>query len=615
MPSTVYKGDIAEISFGTEAGMRIIDSGTVDLSSTLSTIVIEGGAPGSPIVDGILQYPQGMLVGARLIIIKVTSAVADADLDKHFTIVKHAPSSGSTNTVLTITPNLASGAGAWGVGDGFEILPFTVPPLDTAMVFNDSAITSNESSLTDQFIGITSALTLPETKIDLKRFHVIGLGRDVSVQVPGRFVTEGGSFEVAMHTGRWLKYCLGNELCFGSTASGTTTSLAAATEAGQSHITVSNATGFAVGNYIRIRDTTVVPIVSDHEPDGGTWAGALSGTFDKAQSQEHRRILAVTGTIIHLDEPLSYPHNTVPVDLYDFSTSGTNPPALAIDGTGTITNPVKHLLFSRTHVPSFSLEASLRRRDVASSEGTADGTSTDSKELNRMYRGCKVTDFTLSTDTDAALKLSVNFNSALCYTDTGREGSSPKGSRYTAHRMFDDTASNDVDRYKSGIAKGSQKPFMFYNGSITLAGQTVAQVTDFTLTGSTGMQTHYNIQGSSIVTADTDEVPFAGSRNPSLLIEGQTTYEMTMGIIVDDPVFFHKMRTATEFSIGSNQILLTFIKNGTGSTRETLVIIIDDYFITEAPMQIPEDKGVIKSTLKVMPKAVKVICQDPIIKY
>ena len=46
-----------------------------------------------------------------------------------------------------------------------------------------------------------------------------------------------------------------------------------------------------------------------------------------------------------------------------------------------------------------------------------------------------------------------------------------------------------------------------------------------------------------------------------------------------------------------------------------MILLIDDYYIVEAPLQIPEDKGVVKSTLKIMPKAVKVLARDTIAKY
>ena len=85
------------------------------------------------------------------------------------------------------------------------------------------------------------------------------------------------------------------------------------------------------------------------------------------------------------------------------------------------------------------------------------------------------------------------------------------------------------------------------------------------------------------------------------------------------------MRTGTEFSVNgegdstTNQIRIEFEKNLTGSTAvgdsEKMIILIDDYYIVEAPLQIPEDKGVVKSTIKIMPKSIKVLSRDTILKY
>ena len=46
-----------------------------------------------------------------------------------------------------------------------------------------------------------------------------------------------------------------------------------------------------------------------------------------------------------------------------------------------------------------------------------------------------------------------------------------------------------------------------------------------------------------------------------------------------------------------------------------MIILIDDYYIIEAPLQIPEDKSAVKSTLKIMPKAIKVLARDAVPKY
>ena len=729
MPSTVYKGDLAEVAFGQEAGMLLevakidgatitIATGTLGDDSTKFTFAGTVGTANSPFTNGgteYLRYPKGMLIGSRLIIIKTTAAIDDLDeyatSGRIFTIIENTADS------MQVTPKMKS-SGLLGTGDALYILPYKTPAIDVATVYHANPTTSTESVTTDQFVGLTSALTLPETKVDLKRYHVVGLGRDVSVQVPGKFITEGGSFEVAMHTARWLKYCLGHELVYDIPHNkDLTATTASVSNAGDCHLDLSNpvaniyftttggnADAIAVGDYVYIRDTNDVPIVSDHEPDAGSWDGQLDGViFDDAQKQEVRRIVAMAGSRIWLNEPLQHSHaasHAVQFLRYRGNTTDIGKwggPHFDTTHKG-LHHAVHHLLYSKAYLPSFALECSIRRRDEDSDAGTVDGGSGDTKELTRMYRGCKVSDFTLTADTDAALKLSVNFNAALCYTDTGRLEASNPHSRYNAHRMFDDTASTDVNRYVAGIGKGTQKPFLFYNGRIKVAGQTVAQVTTFSLTGSTGIQSLYSINGNTATSAATDQVPFGGSRNATTIVEGQTTYEMTMEVIVDDPLFFHKMRTAEEFTQDADkQVVLDFEKTtsfsgstpglvsttvvmasgysssetgsmtvktesaltqlGIGETLydsdgaevgkitaitdathitmgggtvtavstddvlyrkllpETLTVVMDDYYIIEAPLQIPEDKGVIKSTLKIMPKTIKVMSRDSILQY
>jgi len=619
MPSTVYKGDLAEVSFAPEVGITITPGGT-DVTATItnsagddySTITFSSQA-NTVLFDSNhkLKYPAGMLVGSQLKFTETASSsnMDSKDLDRVFTIVSN------DGTVLKISPQTFT-AVAINSNTDIHILPYKTPPLDTSMTFAGSS----ESVLTDQFLGIANALTVPETKVDLKRFHVVGLGRDTSVQVPGKFITEGGSFEVAMHSARWLKYCLGGEVVEDGESSSVSTTLSAATEAGQSFISVASAASCAINKYVIIEEAVAVPIVTTHEADGGTWDGTFTDTdFDKANKHEARRIIGVDGTRIYLDEPLLFSHASgEDVRLRDYATTGTNPPE--ITSAGVITDSQTHLLFTHTYQPSFALEVSQRRRDVDSNEGGTDGGSTDSKELTRVFRGCKVTDFTMTTDNDAALRLAVNFNAALCYTDTGRLNGG--ASNYAAHRMFDDTADTNNKRLISGIGVKTQKPYMFYNGTINMAGVQVAQVLNFTLTGQTGMQAFHTINGQNSQTSATAQVPFGGSRNTSIMVEGQTSYEMTMEIGVDDPLFYHKMRSAEEFSTNAdgntnNQIRINFEKtttSGSGHT-ERMMLIIDDYIIIEAPLQIPEDKGMVKSTLKIMPKTIKVISRDTIIKY
>ena len=663
MPSTVYKGDLTEVTFGHETGVVlphgyagsfkfIAKAGSRDLVKDTSIITFSGGAASTPVNNGILAFPVGMLVGSKVVFsIKSTNPNFSTDDDfsvsgRSYTIIKHAVAGGLTE--LTITPalktdhtNAVESKSADNKDDVMEILPFATPSMDVAMTYSATASGSAERVLTDQFVGLVNTISLPETKVDLKRYHVVGLGRDVAVQVPGRFLNTGGSFESNMHNARWMYYCLGHEA---TSATGGTLQTGGATfltdavisqgdssftyDGGSSAPTISGASPATVGagDYVIIVDTNTTDIKTYRETaSDGTWpTNGANSILSKAVKQEIRRIVAISDSSgsgrIWVDDPLNFSHadNTSIKFLKYEADSTRGSPHMTTTNTnyGLITNPVERILFSRTNIPSFAMEVSIRRRDTDSNEGTTDGSNSDSKQLTRVFRGCKVTSFNLTADTDAALRLTVDFDSALVYTDTGRlEGT--KGDRYDTHRLFEDTANNEVKRKESGIAKRTQKPFMFYNGIITVAGVQVGQVVSFNLNGTTGVQQYYTVSGANVADSDTDQVPFAGTRNPSLAVEGKTEYDLEMEIIVDDPVFYHKMRRAvdhydddTSDTIDADMIRLSFTKQGAGATRESIDIVMDDYFIVEAPLPIPEDKGPLRSTLKILPKTVHVIAKD-----
>ena len=805
MPSTVYRGDLSEITFGHESGVVLehgfggtdfkftAKNGGQNLTADTSVIALSsatnaaGNPSTSPMKDGLLLYPKGMLVGSRVIFSGLAGSTDKFLTDdnynvkgRSYTIVKHDVTN-SNITELTLTPALktvhnSSTAKDSETGGKMHILPFGTPAYDKTMdVDGDNAIGSTEAVLTDQFVGLVSTVALPETKVDLKRYHVVGLGRDVAVQVPGRYTNAGGSFECNIHNGRWFYYCLGQKVSKAGAKGngGATYTLSSGADAGSTYVHITGAVAIPSvdvdgsstnitdnNSYLVLTDSGNATVdiqtyretnVGDAKDHTDAWPNVgAANVFDRAVKQEIRRIIghAVSGsgsTAIHslwLDEPLQYDYTNPTVEFakYEAGNAATSPGRAS---TGVLTNPVEHLYFSREKVPSFSMEVSLRRLDQGHNVGTTDGGTTDSKQLTRVFRGCKVKDFSMTADTDAALRMTVNFDSAFCYTDTGRLesdtaatatltalsksagdantrvltlsdgtnsvsfaidnstststatvigysnansnanqfatniaaavnaaktagtlnmsasasdatvtltqdntgaagnttpsgtaisdsvitltsafiGGGSKGDRYNAHRLFEDTAANLLDRKASGIEKGTQKPFMFYNGIITVLGQTVGQVVSFTLNGSTGVEQFYTISAANIVDNETDQVPHAGTRNPALAVEGKTEYDMDMEIIVDDPVFYHRMRRAvrnfdksTSDSVADDLIRLSFTKNTTAAgDAESIDILIDDFFITEASLPIPEDKGPIRSTMKILPKTIKVIAKDTVL--
>ena len=364
MPSTVYKGDLAEVTMGHESGLYIEDdhwgalvfttsAGTGD-SSIITFTGTSGHVAGAYLFDAShrLLYPTNMLVGARLIV-KGGGNFGDDDWEatgREYTII--------ANSLATITVSPAMKyTGGSDTGDVLIIPAFSVPSPDvtnTSYAVGTSAKQAKESLLTDQFIGIAGTVGLPETKVDLKRYHVVGVGRDVVVQAPGKFTNEGGSLEVMVNNARWFYYCLGKMSSVPSHKAlieaanwYTTAPIASALDAGQTYIDTPNRTlkttagsTLAPGHYVYIRDgnagsdandipgSNLLPIHQHKEVNLATagdvtsspsYFGSLHSVnvpshdaphFDATGRSEIRRIAAIDtdNDRIYLDEPLCFSH-------------------------------------------------------------------------------------------------------------------------------------------------------------------------------------------------------------------------------------------------------------------------------------------------------------------
>ena len=631
MASTVYKGDLSEVTFGKECGLALAYDGFGGLrfgTNAAGTLITFTGAS-EGFFDGSsqLRYPVGMLVGSQLRVKGGAAFAADDNATKGhvYTIVAN---SGAT---ITVSPAMKSTSTNALSGDELLIDSVGTPTIDVGSSYHANAVSSDESVLTDQFIGLAATVALPETKVEVKRSHVVGIGRDVVIQEPQRFSNEGGGLEIMMNSARWLYYSLGREvidvpsqLMSDPTGHGKVDISAGDTFIGYTG-TLSN---LAAGDYVVIEDTTAVEFPKDTPATGTKWGdGSTAINLQHAERNEIRQVLYIDTTLkrIHVEEPFYFNHLNTAYTLrrlkYDAASSNGSPNfETGAANFGTITNRQSRLLFSGSTLPSFSVESSIRTHNTgshnASGEGlAAPGSVNDSKQLTRVWKGCKVKDFSLAADADAEVKLSVNFDALYCYTDTGRLEDANKGDRYTAHRMFENIGNSVLNRKKAGIAPNTEKPFFFYNGQISSFGINIAQVTNFNLTGNNNAEAIYTIRGNgqdenrNSAGDSLEQIPFGGSRNANLMIEKTMEYELSMTVIASDPLIFHEFRTNRKHDF-TEPITLTLTKAGKGANREEVVVVIDDYIITEAPLPIPEDKGVIKSELKIMPKHVRVISHD-----
>ena len=157
--------------------------------------------------QGSLRYPAGMLVGSQLRVIGGANYSNDDFATKGhvYTIVAN-----SQNTIQ-VSPAMKS-TGISAAGDELMIDTIATPTIDTGMAYHANASASDETVLTDQFIGLAATIGLPETKVEIRRSHVIGVGRDVVIQEPQSMKNEGGSMEMMMNSARWLYYALGSQV-------------------------------------------------------------------------------------------------------------------------------------------------------------------------------------------------------------------------------------------------------------------------------------------------------------------------------------------------------------------------------------------------------------------
>ena len=208
MVNTVFKGDIAEVSWGKETGLVVDGDGSADgwvlTSSTATTSLITVGNDAVWVSGNDLLVPDNALVGCVL-------TISGGGSSGHFLSDDFATSRRSyyiiandtTNATITVQPALVSGAATAEAADILTIHPIQCPTFDSGMT------DASQRVRTDQFFGLLDSFSLPEPTIDVRQQHIIGMGRDVNLLTSGRETLDGGSMSLNAHSLRWLKYALG----------------------------------------------------------------------------------------------------------------------------------------------------------------------------------------------------------------------------------------------------------------------------------------------------------------------------------------------------------------------------------------------------------------------
>jgi len=207
----VYKGDLVEVSLAKETGFRATGDNaatgwaTANGTTANSSVITIGS---SVYFDDLMA--KNMLVGGTLRI--YSSGGSNSFTSDDFPSTKRTYYiTANTENTITISPRLATtGAITANTGDYFIIDSARIPTMDADMTH-----TTDERVKADQFLGLLNSFALPEPEVDVRKQHIVGMGRDVNILTSGREMLQGGSFDTNAHNLRWLRYALGGHTAIG----------------------------------------------------------------------------------------------------------------------------------------------------------------------------------------------------------------------------------------------------------------------------------------------------------------------------------------------------------------------------------------------------------------
>ena len=335
---------------------------------------------------------------------------------------------------------------------------------------------------------------------------------------------------------------------------------------------------FAVGDYIQIidKDTHTIP--------------GQDNTLPTVFKNEIRRVIAVDGAYVYVEEPFFFAHavGSVGVERLQYASDDSRGSPNIVASTKELRFGVEHTLFGDTTLPTFMIEQSFRR----------DNATPGTEQLLRLYNGCKVGSMSFSANTEGEVKLQVDYEGGRHYTDTARV--------FTPHRMFENTANTAINRKASGIAVSGEKPYLFQDLSFEVFGRPVLRATQIEFSINNSNQPRHFIRGYEGNTTDSDQVQLGGVQMPLDITEAQREYTFSFSAMIEDDQLWNEIRTRKHHQ-NTNDITLSLKKVGSNSTRENATITIEDYTITKADHQMPDDKGAVIVQVELVVRHLKVV--------
>tara|TARA_R110002110_G_scaffold14868_17_gene68179 strand:- start:5320 stop:7578 length:2259 start_codon:yes stop_codon:yes gene_type:complete len=412
-----------------------------------------------------------------------------------------------------------------------------------------SLMTVKPRTLSDTWLGLADAITVPEVTIETKPLNMgIAGSRNVGYQYRGLESVGNASLGMPVISGHWLHYALGTTAVTSPSVTDTTDM-------------ANNFKGATAA-------TNIVWIGYDN-----------SNSSDGSQNNKVHRIIKGSDALC---PPVLPSHGASPVATY---------PAVA---SGVATNTFTYTFSERNDnfLPSFALELVSQKGSTVADEPMVDRNTYNQTCYAQLFPGCQVNSFNLTAMDSEEAKMTID-----CHVKRAFEA--PNG--YVG-RCYDAT-NNLTNEFKSmfnfsglkgsaaGVTQEFITPFFFSDGTISLFGQEFMKVTSFNLT---------------IANALTDK-RYVGNYNKQIkaAVPAQRTYEISMEAQVTDRRIFDELRNETprRFALGDARIQLLLTKDN----GERIKLQFDDYLIASTSWPLAEDRGPVTVNFMITPLRVNTI--------
>ena len=380
----------------------------------------------------------------------------------------------------------------------------------------------------DNWLGIIDSLTFPENEVETKQQNLfVGGSRNYTYQYKGIETAGSADIGVMANHGAWLYYFFGN-----ATVSATLIS----SDNAASDIAADTADKFYLNpDRSAITNHRKAPLF--YRSIGTVMTPPVAGMDD------------AHGDLDKLDPPVL---------------SGTS---LSKGITYTFTEE------DGDDLPSFALEQSFSKLPSTNPYRTETGAASETLNFIRIARGLRVNTLTLTANENEELKMSMN---TMCRNVHALE----QTESYEARR--DVEAETSFINYSS--VDSFREPFFFSDGAISMFGQQLLKITNFTLTMNNTL-TDKRFIG-------------IGSRKVKDAIPAQRTYEMTFTAMVTDNKLYEELLNTSETT--GSEITLAFTKDN----GEKINLAFDKYFLTSNSWPMPEDKGPIMVEGTIMARSI-----------